>query len=134
MQKIKERYRKIRNAETGLVYQNQMGTVLDIALAYPNTYYIGMSNLGFQSVYQLFNSYNNINCQRVFVPAPHLEKEFERIFEEFRRSETAGAVAGTGLGLPITKQLIDLMKGTIHLRSQLLIARFPDRETLLETV
>jgi signal transduction histidine kinase len=47
------------------------------------------------------------------------EKEFERIFEEFRRSETAGAVAGTGLGLPITKQLIDLMNGTIRLRSQL---------------
>ena len=78
MQKIKERYRKIRNAETGLVYQNQMGAGLDIALAYPNTYYIGMSNLGFQSVYQLFNSYNNINCERVFVPDPDIEKEFER--------------------------------------------------------
>jgi radical SAM superfamily enzyme YgiQ (UPF0313 family) len=78
MQKIKERYRKIRNAESGLVYHNQMGTGLDIALAYPNTYYIGMSNLGFQSVYQLFNSYHNINCQRVFVPDPDIEKEFER--------------------------------------------------------
>jgi radical SAM superfamily enzyme YgiQ (UPF0313 family) len=78
MQKIKERYRKIRNAESGLVYQNQLGTGLDIALAYPNTYYIGMSNLGFQSVYQLFNSYNNINCERVFVPDPDIEKEFER--------------------------------------------------------
>jgi radical SAM superfamily enzyme YgiQ (UPF0313 family) len=78
MQKIKERYRKIRNEETGLIYQNQLGHGLDIALAYPNTYYIGMSNLGFQSVYQLFNSYNNINCERVFVPDADIEKEFER--------------------------------------------------------
>lgn len=78
MQKIKERYRKIRNEETGLIYKNQLGHGLDIALAYPNTYYIGMSNLGFQSVYQLFNSYNNIACERVFVPDADIEKEFER--------------------------------------------------------
>jgi radical SAM superfamily enzyme YgiQ (UPF0313 family) len=78
MQKIKERYRKIRNEEKGLIYQNQMGSGLDIALAYPNTYYIGMSNLGFQAVYQLFNSYNKINCERVFVPDADIEKEFER--------------------------------------------------------
>jgi radical SAM superfamily enzyme YgiQ (UPF0313 family) len=78
MQKIKERYRKIRKEENGLIYQNRLGNALNIALAYPNTYYIGMSNLGFQSVYQLFNSYNNIACERVFVPDPDIEKEFER--------------------------------------------------------
>jgi radical SAM superfamily enzyme YgiQ (UPF0313 family) len=78
MQKIKERYKKIRSQETGLVYHNQPGLGLDIALAYPNTYYIGMSNLGFQAVYQLFNSYSNINCERIFVPDPDIEKEFER--------------------------------------------------------
>jgi radical SAM superfamily enzyme YgiQ (UPF0313 family) len=78
MQKIKERYKKIRNQEAGLVYHNQRGLGLDIALAYPNTYYIGMSNLGFQSVYQLFNSYDHVNCERVFVPDADIEKEFER--------------------------------------------------------
>ncbi len=93
MQKIKERYRKIRNAERGLVYQNQLGTGLDIALAYPNTYYIGMSNLGFQSVYQLFNSYNNINCQRVFVPDPDIEKEFERTRTPLLSLESEAPVA-----------------------------------------
>ena len=78
MQKIKERYRKIKNEEAGLVYHKPHGLGLDIALAYPNTYYIGMSNLGFQSVYQLFNSYNGINCERVFVPDPDIERELER--------------------------------------------------------
>src|SRR5215211_6839019 len=78
MQKIKERYKKIRNQETGLVYHKQRGFGLDLALAYANTYYIGMSNLGFQSVYQLFNVYDGVNCERVFVPDADIEKEFER--------------------------------------------------------
>jgi radical SAM superfamily enzyme YgiQ (UPF0313 family) len=78
MQKIKDRYRKILSEETGFVYHKPRGLGLDIALAYPNTYYIGMSNLGLQSVYQLFNSYNGINCERVFVPDPDIEKELER--------------------------------------------------------
>jgi radical SAM superfamily enzyme YgiQ (UPF0313 family) len=78
MQKIRERYEKILSGESGSVYRKPRGLGLDIALAYPNTYYVGMSNLGFQSVYQLFNSYGGITCQRVFVPDPDVEKEFER--------------------------------------------------------
>jgi radical SAM superfamily enzyme YgiQ (UPF0313 family) len=77
MQKIKQRYSKIRNQESGLIYQSRLRSELSIALAYPNTYYIGMSNLGFQAVYQLFNSYN-LTCERVFVPDADIEKEFER--------------------------------------------------------
>src|ERR1044072_3207612 len=38
-----------------------------------------MSNLGFQSVYQLFNSYNAVTCERVFVPDPDIERELERV-------------------------------------------------------
>jgi radical SAM superfamily enzyme YgiQ (UPF0313 family) len=78
MQKIKERYRQILDAETGLVHHNPRRLGLDIALAYPNTYYIGMSNLGFQAVYQLFNSYDRICCERVFVPDADVERELER--------------------------------------------------------
>ncbi|MFL6216426.1 MAG: radical SAM protein [Blastocatellia bacterium] len=78
MQKIKERYRQILDNETGLVHHNPRRLGLDIALAYPNTYYIGMSNLGFQAVYQLFNSHSRICCERVFVPDPDVERELER--------------------------------------------------------
>ncbi|HKS41397.1 MAG TPA: radical SAM protein [Blastocatellia bacterium] len=78
MQKIKDRYRKILGEERGLVHHKPRGLGLDIALAYPNTYYIGMSNLGFQSVYQLFNSYNGVTCERVFVPDADIERELER--------------------------------------------------------
>src|SRR5262245_47588278 len=41
---------------------------LRVALAFPNTYYVGMSNLGFQTVYQLFNAHDEVVCERVFLP------------------------------------------------------------------
>jgi radical SAM superfamily enzyme YgiQ (UPF0313 family) len=37
-----------------------------------------MSNLGFQAVYQLFNSYSGVTCERAFVPDPDIEHEMER--------------------------------------------------------
>ena len=39
-----------------------------IALVYPNRYHVGMSNLGFQSVYRLLNDYEHIVCERAFLP------------------------------------------------------------------
>ncbi|MQA30937.1 MAG: hypothetical protein GEU82_14075, partial [Luteitalea sp.] len=44
------------------------GGRLRVALAFPNTYWVGMSNLGFQTVYRLFNAENDIVCERVFLP------------------------------------------------------------------
>src|SRR5947207_12500378 len=44
------------------------GSRLRIALAFPNTYWVGMSNLGFQTVYRLFNAEDDIVCERVFLP------------------------------------------------------------------
>jgi radical SAM superfamily enzyme YgiQ (UPF0313 family) len=41
---------------------------LRVALAFPNTYYVGMSNLGFQTVYQLFNAHDAVVCERFFLP------------------------------------------------------------------
>jgi radical SAM superfamily enzyme YgiQ (UPF0313 family) len=41
---------------------------LRVALAFPNTYYVGMSNLGFQTVYQLFNAHDDVVCERIFLP------------------------------------------------------------------
>jgi radical SAM superfamily enzyme YgiQ (UPF0313 family) len=78
MHKIKDRYRKIKNDEIGLVHRKPRGLGLDFVLAYPNTYYLGMSNLGLQAVYQLFNSYNGISCERAFIPDPDIEKDLVR--------------------------------------------------------
>lgn len=39
-----------------------------VGLAFPNTYFVGMSNLGFQTVYKLFNADPATVCERVFLP------------------------------------------------------------------
>jgi radical SAM superfamily enzyme YgiQ (UPF0313 family) len=41
---------------------------LRVALVFPNTYFVGMSNLGFQTIYKLFNQEPDIVCERVFLP------------------------------------------------------------------
>jgi len=51
--------------ESGAIFKDWGGRI-PIAIVYPNTYYLGMSNLGFQSLYALFNSHDNIVCERTF--------------------------------------------------------------------
>ena len=53
--------------ETGYI-RKPHGDRLRVALIFPNTYWVGMSNLGFQTVYSLFNAPDEIVCERVFLP------------------------------------------------------------------
>jgi radical SAM superfamily enzyme YgiQ (UPF0313 family) len=48
---------------------------LRVALAFPNTYFVGMSNLGFQTVYQLFNAHEDVVCERICLPPKQQLKE-----------------------------------------------------------
>jgi radical SAM superfamily enzyme YgiQ (UPF0313 family) len=59
--------REILSREVGHVHKPH-GDRLRIALAFPNTYYVAMSNLGFQAVYRLFNALDKVVCERVFLP------------------------------------------------------------------
>jgi radical SAM superfamily enzyme YgiQ (UPF0313 family) len=54
-------------AEVGAVRKTHGGR-LRVALAFPNTYFVGMSNLGLQTVYSLFNADDRVVCERVFLP------------------------------------------------------------------
>ena len=38
-----------------------------VALGFPNTYEVGMSNLGFQAIYRLLNRMNQVTCERFFL-------------------------------------------------------------------
>jgi radical SAM superfamily enzyme YgiQ (UPF0313 family) len=53
--------------EVGFVRKSHGGR-LRVALAFPNTYFVGMSNLGLQTVYRLFNADERVVCERVFLP------------------------------------------------------------------
>ena len=63
----RERARAILEKETGYVVKAH-GHRLRVALAFPNTYWVGMSNLGFQTVYRLLNQEDDVVCERFFLP------------------------------------------------------------------
>lgn len=48
------------------------------ALVYPNTYYVGMSNLGMHIIYKCINDRKDTACERVFLPDKKTEQEYLR--------------------------------------------------------
>src|SRR4030042_2517923 len=68
--KLIQKAKRILEKERGTV-QKSWGGRNSICLIYPNTYHVGMSNLGFQTVYQSLNSEDDIVCERAFLP--HLQ-------------------------------------------------------------
>ena len=63
----RERAQQLLSQEVGYV-RKPHGGKLRVALLFPNTYFVGMSNLGFQTVYRLFNAEDDIVCERAFLP------------------------------------------------------------------
>ncbi|MBA3639689.1 MAG: radical SAM protein [Acidobacteria bacterium] len=63
----RERARDILSREVGYV-RKPHGARLRVALVFPNTYFVGMSSLGFQTVYRLFNDLDDVVCERAFLP------------------------------------------------------------------
>src|SRR4029453_4607204 len=63
--------------EEGIVRKDWGGRVR-IALVYPNTYAVGMSNLGFQTIFPYLNRLPDVVCERVFFPDPEDIDEYAR--------------------------------------------------------
>ncbi len=60
-------YRARLAKEKGTI-RKDWGGRLTVALAYPNYYRLGMSNLGFQVIYHLLNSRDDVVAERAFLP------------------------------------------------------------------
>jgi radical SAM superfamily enzyme YgiQ (UPF0313 family) len=74
-QKIAESYRQKLASEEGWVLKR--GASLRIALCYPNFYGIGMANLGFHAMYEIFNRIPEVSCERVFLPDESEMRDYE---------------------------------------------------------
>jgi radical SAM superfamily enzyme YgiQ (UPF0313 family) len=64
-----------RNIHHDCFAEDEIGSIrkagkakVEIALIYPNRYHVGMSNLGFQTVYALLNDVDDVRCERAFLP------------------------------------------------------------------
>jgi len=64
---LKQELKEQLAAEEGY-YRYPLGTRLPVALAYPNSYFVGMSNLGLHIIYELLNKRSDTACERVFLP------------------------------------------------------------------
>jgi radical SAM superfamily enzyme YgiQ (UPF0313 family) len=79
--KLIEKADALLEKERGTVFKDPGGRV-SVCLVYPNTYHVGMSNLGFQGVYTLLNKYDGVVCERAFLPDPGDMEEYERTGSE----------------------------------------------------
>jgi len=60
-------HRRLAESEIGTIRKGWAGRI-KVALVYPNRYHVGMSNLGFQTVYRLLNQIDHVVCERAFLP------------------------------------------------------------------
>ena len=75
--KLKAKAERLLTQEQGAVRKDWGGRVA-FALVYPNTYAVGMSNLGFQTIYHHLNALSDVVCERVFLPDPEDWPEYRR--------------------------------------------------------
>ena len=64
---LKKKALSLLDGEQGTVHKDWGGKVA-VALVYPNAYAVGMSNLGFQTIYKHLNALPDVVCERVFLP------------------------------------------------------------------
>ncbi len=79
-----KRARRQLSREQGTIIKDWGGRI-PIALIYPNSYYLGMSNLGLHAIYSLLNSYNEIVCERAFWERENRDKQLPAICLESQR-------------------------------------------------
>lgn len=75
--RLTQNVKQLLAAERGTIYKPE-GDRLNFALAFPNLYRLGMSNLGYQLVYRLLNEREDTCCERVFLADPADEEEHRR--------------------------------------------------------
>ncbi|HXG03182.1 MAG TPA: radical SAM protein [Candidatus Binatia bacterium] len=75
--RLKQKSQALLATEEG-AFRKDWGGRAAIALVYPNRYAVGMSNLGFQTIYWHLNRRPDVVCERVFLPDPEDIEELRR--------------------------------------------------------
>jgi radical SAM superfamily enzyme YgiQ (UPF0313 family) len=75
--RLKKKAQVLVAGEEGVV-RKEWGGRVSVALVYPNTYSVGMSNLGFQAIYACLNELPHVVSERVFFPDSEEVEEYRR--------------------------------------------------------
>jgi radical SAM superfamily enzyme YgiQ (UPF0313 family) len=120
--RLHERHRTLREAEVRLEPIKRGGS-FRIVLCYPNLYFVGMSNLGFQGVQQLFNSFEDVVCERAFLPDDADKEDLERTGQPLTSFES-----GTDLGaFDVLAFSVSFENDYLHVLQMLRLAGIPLR-------
>lgn len=84
---LKQELREQLAEEEGY-YSYPVGTRTRFALAYPNSYFVGMSNLGMHIIYKLLNERDDTACERAFLPDRHKIARYEKTRTPIMSMET----------------------------------------------
>jgi len=95
-----EKGRRRLEKEAGAIHKD-WGGKLPFAFVYPNTYFIGMSNLGLQAVYGFLNAREDAVCERVFWDKENSETGAVPLSIESQRPLTDFAVLAFSLNYEI---------------------------------
>ena len=85
--KLKEMLKQRLQNETGH-YIYAPGSRARMALIYPYSYFVGMSNLGLHIIYELMNERPDTACERFFLPDKKEAEEYQRSHTQLLSLET----------------------------------------------
>src|SRR3990172_7983855 len=68
-----ERPSRYINHELNSTHKDISKDGLRIALAYPDTYEVGLPNMGLQILYEILNKQDDVSCERVYAPWHDME-------------------------------------------------------------
>ena len=98
-EEVKNVRRQLAREQSNVI--KDWGGRIPIAIIYPNSYYVGMSNLGLHTIYSLLNSYNEVVCERAFWERENTDKKLPTLSLESQRPLSDFAV----LAFSITYEL-----------------------------
>lgn len=90
---LKEKIHKLAAGESG-AHAYPAGQRNAMAFIYPNSYFVGMSNLGLHILYQLINGRGDTACERFFLPDWQDEKEYVKTNTPLMSIETQRPLFG----------------------------------------
>lgn len=73
-----EKPSRYTGGELNSVRKGDAASRLRFALAFPDTYEVGMSHLGLQILYAILNALPEVACERCYAPWPDMERELRR--------------------------------------------------------
>lgn len=88
---LKEHHQKLLSRETGTVVKDPGGR-LKVAILYPNTYQVGMANLGLAVIYRLINARPDALCERAFLPGRQEQAIYVKTGEQLASLESSRPV------------------------------------------